>query len=217
MNLPTKITFSRLVIVAVMLIALVVFELVFALNSSLDKAMFDLHLGDHTISGVYLVVFVIFVIASFTDFLDGYIARKYNLISDLGKFLDPIADKFLINSMLIFLTIPHAFSPNQTIIIPWIVTVAFILRDLLVDGLRTYASSRQVVIAANIFGKLKTNFQIVAIVFVLLNGFTFFYFDATWPQYLKISDILVYIALSMSIISAIIYYVQNWHILKKGE
>ena len=102
-----------------------------------------------------IVALVLFVIAAVTDFLDGYIARKYNLVTDFGKFLDPIADKLLVASVLFMIaidgTIPH----------PWGVIVVTIImsRELIVDAFRLIASTKGIVLAADIWGKAKTMVQ----------------------------------------------------------
>ena len=111
-------------------------------------------LGNTNINLVYFIVFIIFVVASFTDFLDGYLARKNNQVTALGKFLDPVADKLLINSMIIFLCVPNAISVGQINISVWC-AIIFVARDIVVDALRFIAAQRNIVIAANIFGKMK--------------------------------------------------------------
>lgn len=93
-----------------------------------------------------------------------------------------------------------------------------ILRDLVVDTMRFVAASKGEVVAANIFGKLKTVFQMVAIPIVLLNGFPFSYFDVSWRNYgLSIAEILIYLSTAMSVISGVIYVVQNAHVLKNAQ
>lgn len=204
MNLPTKITFSRIIIIILMIVSL--FVLSFFPDISLPT------LGNTGINLIYLIVFIVFLVASFTDFLDGYLARKNNQVTDLGKFLDPVADKLLINSMIIFLAFPLVTSPynlTQTVSFNVWCCVIMIARDIVVDALRFIAAQKKVVIAANIFGKMKTVLQMVAISVVLLNGFPFNYFDHSWPVGLHISDIIVYITTAVSLLSGIIYVYQN--------
>lgn len=203
MNLPTKITFSRIIIIISMIIGLSVLGLLTS-NGTLVVPT----LGNTNINLVYFIVFIIFVVASFTDFLDGYLARKNNQVTALGKFLDPVADKLLINSMIIFLCVPNAISVGQINISVWC-AIIFVARDIVVDALRFIAAQRNIVIAANIFGKMKTVFQMVAISFVLLNGWPFSYFDANWMVGLHITDFIVYIATAISLLSGVIYVVQN--------
>lgn len=211
MNLPTKITFSRIILVVLLVIALFVLSLIPNLNIPLIEGT-SINLG-------FLIVCVVFLVASLTDWLDGYLARKNNQVTALGKFLDPIADKLLVNSMVIFLTAPSIFAPYATgqvaTISVWC-AIVLVGRDIIVDALRFIAAQRNVVIAANIFGKAKTVLQMVAIIVVLLNGFPFSYFDASWPVGLHISDILVYLATLVSFISGVIYVIQNRHVFK-GE
>lgn len=206
MNLPTKITFSRIIAIILLIIALFVLSLVDNFQT--------IELGNTGINLVFLIIFVFFLLASFTDYLDGHIARKYNMVTSLGKFLDPVADKLLINSLVIFLIAPSIFAPyipNVESVMSFNMWCAIILvaRDIVVDALRFIAAQRKVVIAANIFGKMKTVFEMIAVSLVLLNGFPFNYFDKNFPKGLHITDIFVYIATLMSLISGIIYVIQN--------
>lgn len=214
MNTPTKITVSRIVIVALMLVALFVMALIP-----------DLKIPDiegTPINWAYLVIFIVFVIAASTDWLDGYLARKNNQVTNLGKFLDPIADKLLVNSMLIFILIPQAYAESQHISNPALTIMAFcvilmIMRDLIVDMIRFMAVKKNKVIAANIFGKLKTVFQMIAIPMLLLNDWPFSYFDGAWPEALRISHIFFYFATILSLLSGIIYVIQNLEVLKEDK
>ena len=118
----------------------------------------------------YLISAVIFVLAAFTDFLDGYIARKYNLVTNLGKFLDPIADKVLVSSALIVMLLPMTSEPA---IIPFYgaIAVAIILaRELIVSGFRIVAASSGKVLAADKSGKIKTFVQDIAVVVLLVSA-----------------------------------------------
>ena len=207
MNLPTKITFSRIIAIILMIIGLFV----------LSFFKFDLPiLGNTNINLIFLIVCIFFIVASLTDFLDGYLARKNNQVTDLGKFLDPVADKLLVNSMIIFLSAPSVFAPYASTNISFNVwcVIIMIARDIVVDALRFIASSKNVVIAANIFGKMKTVLQMVAIVLVLLNGFPFSYFDNNWISGLHITDFVVYLATFVSFMSGVIYVIQNRKVLK---
>ena len=217
MNLPTKITFTRIIMIVVMIISLFVLNIVNAING-----WQTFELGNTGINLVFLILFIFFVIASYTDHLDGYLARKNNQVTDLGKFLDPVADKLLINSLVIFLAAPAVFAPyipsalNQIDCNVWCVII-LVARDIVVDALRFIGASKGKVIAANIFGKLKTVLEMVAIGAVLLNGFPFRYFDASWPRGLHIADFLVYLATAASLISGIIYVWQNRHVFKEEK
>lgn len=194
MNLPTKITFSRIIATVIMLVTLFVLWIVQPTITPI---------GNTPLTPVYLALFVFFVLASYTDHLDGKIARKYNMITDLGKFLDPIADKMLVNSMIIFLSIPGALYAGQ-IAFPFWCAIILIVRDLIVDALRQMAATKGVVIAANIWGKLKTVLEMVCIGVILLNDWPFSYFDASWGAF-RISYIFVYLATIASLVSGAIY------------
>lgn len=207
MNLPTKITISRIVIVVAMLIALFILSLL-----SINIPM----LGNTGINLVYFISAVVFLVASATDWLDGYLARRNNQITDLGKFLDPIADKLLIDGLLIFLILAPAYAPANLTFSMWC-AIILIARDLVVDALRLIAVTKNKVIAANIFGKAKTVLQMVAIIAILLNGWPFSYFDSGFPIGLKIAEILVYLATFVSLLSGIIYLVQNRQVLKEEK
>lgn len=189
MNLPNKITISRLII-AVIMIFFAVFPWANVGSSSILTT-----LGNTGFTILDLILAILFVVGSATDAIDGKIARKYNLITDFGKFFDPLADKFLVNSALIFLACYGR--------IPALIIILMIGRDLAVDGIRFMAASKGEVIAANIFGKLKTVFQMVTIPFVMLNGFPFNYLFKE-HTYIFL-DVLLSITCAMSLISGFIY------------
>jgi CDP-diacylglycerol--glycerol-3-phosphate 3-phosphatidyltransferase/cardiolipin synthase len=135
---------------------------------------------------------VIFVIASLTDFVDGYIARKYKLVTKAGKILDPIADKILVASALILLV--------ELERVPGWLVIIILAREFIVGALRDYASSEGVVIPAGWSGKIKTAFQMVAI------GFLVYKNDFMNIPVFTIGQILIYISVVISIYSAIDYY-----------
>ncbi len=148
MNLPNKLTIIRLIMIP------------------LFVATFYLTFLPYN----YLISAIIFVLAAFTDFLDGYIARKYNLVTNLGKFLDPIADKVLVSSALIVMLLPMT---NEPAIIPFYgaIAVAIILaRELIVSGFRIVAASSGKVLAADKSGKIKTFVQDIAVVVLLVSA-----------------------------------------------
>ena len=212
MNLPNKITVSRIILIFAMIIAMFVLALIPDFSAK--------NLGNSRINLVYFIFTIVFIIAAFTDMLDGKIARKFNLVTDLGKFLDPIADKLLNDAMMIFILVPQAYAPSQrsdnlmlTILV--ICVVLMITRDLIVDALRLVAVKKDIVIAANIFGKAKTVLQMIAIPMLLLNDWPFSYFDSSWPQALQISNLFFYAATIMSVVSGIIYVYQNRKVFKE--
>ena len=212
MNLPNKITVSRIILIFAMIIAM--FVLAFIPDFHVKS------LGNSRINLVYLIFTIVFIIAAFTDMLDGKIARKCNLVTDLGKFLDPIADKLLNDAMMIFLLVPQAYAWEQRrnplmLTILLICVVLMIARDLIVDALRLVAVKKNIVIAANIFGKAKTVLQMIAIPMLLLNDWPFNYFDSNWPEALQISNWFFYAATVMSIVSGVIYVYQNRSVFKE--
>ena len=191
MNLPNKLTLGRLILIPF-------FVLAFYLN----------------FPGHYLVSLAIFAVAAFTDFLDGYIARKYNLVTDLGKFLDPIADKVLV---LVALTIMLA-DPNTNLFLQFgvwgiifggIGVSVIIAREMAVSSLRMLAAKNGKVLAADKSGKIKTFFTDVTIVVMLFAGDFL-----TWmPEVGKIIDIVGLvcfgISVALTVISGISYLVKN--------
>ena len=212
MNLPNKITVSRIILIFVMIIAMFVLALI--------PDFYVKSLGKTGINPVYLAFTIVFIIAAFTDMLDGKIARKCNLVTDLGKFLDPIADKLLNDAMMIFLLVPQAYALEQRrnpvmLTVLLICVVLMIARDLIVDALRLVAVKKNIVIAANIFGKAKTVLQMIAIPMLLLNDWPFNYFDSNWPQALQISNWFFYAATIMSVVSGVIYVHQNRNVFKE--
>ena len=212
MNLPTKITFTRIIATVLLIVTLFVLSVI---NFSTPL------LGNTRINLVFLIFFVFFVVASYTDHLDGKLARKNNQVTDLGKFLDPVADKLLVNTMTIFLAAPSVFAPynaEQTAFFPVWCVIIMIARDTVVDALRFIAAQKGVVIAANIFGKLKTVLQMVAIGCVLLNDFPFHYlYPHNTNPYLTVTAFIVYLATFASLMSGIIYVIQNKNALKEGK
>ena len=215
MNLPNKITISRIILIFLMIIAM------FALSLIKFEAP-NIQVGDSYINSVYLVFCSVFLVAALTDFLDGYLARKLNQVTAFGKFLDPIADKLLNDATMIFLLVPQSYALYQRddkmmLSILLVCVILMIARDLVVDGLRLIAVQKGQVIAANIFGKAKTVLQMIAIPMLLLNDWPFCYFDHSWPQALQISNIFFYLATIMSLVSGIIYVIQNKNVLKEAK
>lgn len=194
MNLPNKIT-----VVRIFLTVFIVLILLFPFDS-IGIASTKLFINESVVVDLkYLIAGVLFILASVTDFLDGYIARKYNLITDLGKMLDAIADKFLVNSVLIILS-------SQGLIHP-IITVIIVTRDTFVDIIKMIVGSKKEVVAAIKSGKYKTICLMVGITLTLFNNLPFELIN------IRISDIILIIATALSIYSAIQYYQMNKKIL----
>lgn len=151
--------------------------------------------GEHiAVSMTALLVLILFAIASFTDYLDGYIARKHNLITSFGKFIDPIADKLLVNTMFILFAVDG--------VVPAVFVLIMIWRDMIVDGLRMNASAKGKVVAAGMMGKAKTVLQMFAIIFLLLNNLPFAFIS------LPVADILFYAAVAVSVASGAEYFLK---------
>ncbi len=223
-NLPTKITIARIALAFLLIIGIIILYFL-DLYKVIDLSECNFSVGKNisnfnvTMNYVVLIILGVFLIASLTDFLDGYIARKYNMVTDLGKFLDPIADKMLINALMIFLCVGFTSltKTNTMTLFPFFCVIIMEIRDLIVDGLRFMGAKKNIVIAANIFGKAKTVIQMVAICVVLLNDFPFSYFDCNFSNYLKISDILCYLATFTSVLSGVIYVKSNFSNIFKNE
>lgn len=197
MNLPNKLTIARMIMIPV-------FILFFYLN----------------FAGHYFVALAVFAIASFTDLLDGKIARRYNLVTNLGKFLDPIADKVLVSSALIvILTVPSyftAFLGGWAMIVGGCCVVVIFARELIVSGFRMVAADAGIVIAADKIGKFKTVAQDISIIMLLLfGGFYEIFGDAVGVQVVNyIGLIMLATAAILTVISGINYIVKNIAVLK---
>ncbi|MGP1413639.1 MAG: CDP-diacylglycerol--glycerol-3-phosphate 3-phosphatidyltransferase [Bacillales bacterium] len=207
-NLPTKITISRIFLSLTIIILLIIFYLLDEFKI-IQISNYTFQIKENVqLNYLLIILFILFIIASLTDFLDGYLARKYKLVTDLGKFLDPLADKMLINSLMIFLAINFK-SMQDFAKFPWFCVIFMIFRDLTVDGLRFMAASKNKVLAANIYGKAKTVIQMFTISLILLNGFPFSFFDRNFINYFHITDIFAYITTFISLLSGFIYLKNN--------
>ena len=180
MNLPNKLSVLRLILIPVFI------------------AVFYVDFPYH-----YLVACVVFAISAFTDFLDGYLARKYNLITDLGKFLDSSADKVLVLSALVIITdanvLPRALCGIGVSII--------LAREILISCLRMVAASKGLVMAADKFGKIKTLFQDLTIIVVIIYAQ---FAGASLGNVLYISSIVLFAASTLlTIASGLNYFIRN--------
>lgn len=178
LNLPNKLTLVRIAATALMVLFLVWDGPVFA----------------------WLGV-IMFIAASITDFADGYIARRDSLVTSLGKFMDPLADKILNYSVMIML-VPESFIPPVALVI-------ILFREFMVSGIRLAAAEQGSVIAANIWGKIKTFFQDISLVVILLVRACGFGFGPTLGQ------VLIWICAVLTVISGGIYLMQNYGVLKE--
>lgn len=175
MNLPNKLTIFR-----VILIPFFVFFMMWPVAGDMSK----------------WIALAIFVIASLTDLLDGKIARKYNLITDFGKFMDPLADKMLVISAMICLVALGK--------IPAWIVVIIVCREFIISGFRLVAAEKGTVIAASYWGKFKTTFQMIMVILMI----------ADLPTLSILTQIIMWIALLLTVISLVDYLVKNKGVLK---
>lgn len=185
MNLPNKLTILRVIMIP--------FFLYFLINNGDCIDLVDRY-----------VALIIFVLASLTDLCDGYIARKYNMVTNFGKFMDPLADKLLVNSALICFVEAGAIAG-------WIVIV-IISREFIVSGLRMVASNAGKVIAASWWGKWKTTVQMIMIILLIL-PWKFVFHGINWFYVLQ--QIFIYLALVLTLVSMIDYLWKNRSILSE--
>ena len=179
MNLPNKLTTLRVIMIP--------FFVFFLLWQNGENRTFR------------MIALALFIIASLTDLLDGKIARKYNLVTNFGKFMDPLADKLLVCSALICLIELNALPAWMVIII--------ISREFIISGFRLIASDNGVVIAASYWGKFKTTFQMVSVVLLILDI----------PALAFVTTICVWVALLLTIVSLVDYIYKNHKILTEGS
>ena len=190
MNLPNKLTMAR-IFISIIIIAILLFPF-----DSMGITTTKFFINESLVVDIkYLIAGVLFIIGSLTDLLDGYIARKYNLITDFGKLIDAIADKMLVNSVLIILA--------STGTINAIIPVVVILRDTVVNSIKMLAASKGKVVAAIKSGKLKTACLMTGITLTLFYNLPF----ELWN--LQVANILLLIATVLSIYSGVQYYILN--------
>ena len=177
MNLPNKLTILRVILIP--------FFVFFMLAPYFEGY------------GNFIAV-AIFIIASFTDFLDGYLARRDNIVTNFGKFMDPLADKLLVCSALICLV--------ETGQLPAWVVVIIISREFIISGFRLIASDNGVVIAASYWGKFKTVFQMLMVIVLILN--------INHIVFQVLGTVLMWIAVVLTVVSLVDYVVKNKDVLK---
>ncbi|TMV52103.1 CDP-diacylglycerol--glycerol-3-phosphate 3-phosphatidyltransferase [Paenibacillus mesophilus] len=189
MNLANRITLARIFLVPIIMFFLLV---------KLDLP--PIKIEQFSITYNQIIAVLIFIIAASTDSLDGYIARKRKLITNLGKLLDPLADKLLVTAVLVSLV-------DMGKLDAWI-AVVIISREFAVTGLRSICAAEGIVIAASKLGKWKTAAQITAIIALLINNFPFAFLDIPFDL------IASWIAAIITIYSGIDYFAKNWHVIQ---
>lgn len=192
MNLPNKLTISRILLIPIFILIL---------SLPLDFGSWEIGTGSLPVH--HFIAALLFIIASATDWVDGYYARKYNLITNLGKFLDPLADKLLVSAALIMLV-------QLDMAAAWIVIV-IISREFAVTGLRLVAAGEGIVLAAGNMGKLKTATQMLAIIILLLHDFPFSYLN------IPVGTLMLNLALFFTVVSGIDYFYKNWHVMRDSK
>ncbi|MCQ2979040.1 MAG: CDP-diacylglycerol--glycerol-3-phosphate 3-phosphatidyltransferase [Clostridia bacterium] len=191
MNLPNKLTLARIILIP--------FVMTFIMLG-VDKPLY-----------MYIAL-ALFAVACITDFLDGYIARKNNLITNLGKFMDPIADKLLIICVLLcFVQINNCLLFKYV----WIVLALIVAREIGITGFRTIAAEKGKVIAANKLGKIKTNFQMFWTIFLILYLPLLSVLPTSIMFYYELVTLALMILTALfTLVSFIVYIIQNREVLK---
>ena len=198
MNLPNKLTISRIIMAILIIIILLGGDYIGDIfNFEIPKLFINETI---VVDLKYIISGFLFIAASLTDFLDGYIARKYNLITDFGKLVDAIADKILVNSVLIILAAQGFIHP--------IIPVVVIIRDSVVNSIKMLAASKGKVVAAIKSGKIKTACLMTGIVLTLFYNLPF----EIWN--ISVGKVLLLIATVLSVTSGIQYYSLNKHLIK---
>ncbi|MFC4735666.1 CDP-diacylglycerol--glycerol-3-phosphate 3-phosphatidyltransferase [Bacillus daqingensis] len=192
MNIPNRITISRIFLIPVFMIFLLI-----------DFGWGTFMLLGAEIPVSHFLAALVFIVAAATDWLDGFYARKYNLVTNMGKFLDPLADKLLITAAFVGLTGMDMF--------PAWAAVVILSREFAVTGLRLVASGSGEVIAASIWGKWKTVSQIVAASAVLLHNVLFELAG------IPFDTIMIYTAVVLTVFSGVDYFVKNKHVLTSSD
>ena len=191
MNLPNRITISRIFLSVVLLILLIFPFYKFGFNFP----TFVVANGKVILDLKYVICGIIFVIAASTDFLDGYLARKNNQVTDFGKVLDAIADKMLVNGVLIILAVESQIS----VIVP----VVIVIRDITVDSIKMIAGQKNGAVAASWTGKIKTVCMLVGLTLLFFGNLPFELVN------LRVAEFLILVATVLSIVSGVQYYLNN--------
>jgi len=179
MNLPNKLTILRVILIP--------FFVLFLLSDLGGEA------------GKWIAL-ILFIAASLTDLMDGKIARKYHLVTNFGKFMDPLADKLLVCSALIcFVELGK---------LPAWMVIVIISREFIISGFRLVASDNGVVIAASYWGKFKTTFQMIMTILLIV--------DLPGNMFSLLTQIIIWVALLLTVVSLIDYLIKNWNVIADG-
>ena len=193
MNLANKLTLLRIILIPFFIVCFYIPSLI--VNT--------VAVNNYLIPYANLLGLIIFLLAAITDFIDGYVARKYNMITDFRKFMDPLADKLLVTAALLVLL-------ENGLISGWVVFV-ILAREFIVTGFRTIAASKGVVIAAGWLGKIKTVVQFMMISTLLLLNYPFEIFN--WP----VDRIFIALAVVLTVASGVEYIYKNLHIFDEAK
>ena len=196
MNLPNKITVTRIVLSIIILIMLVFpfYQIGYTFPVYLVSGRIEVSLK-------YVICALLFIVASVTDFIDGYLARKRNEVTDFGKVMDAIADKILVNGILVVLAVDGY--------LPAVVPVIIITRDTFVDAIKMAAGSGGQAVGASILGKIKTCCMMFGIAFMLLSNLPFELIG------IRVADSLIILATVLSVVSGVQYYNSYKDVFKK--
>lgn len=186
LNLPNKITVARIILSVIMIITLLIPWY------DLGIKMPEYLIAGEALSLKYIIAGIIFIVASLTDFVDGYLARSRNMVTDFGKVADAIADKVLVNGLLIILAYDR--------MIPVLIPVVIIIRDIIVDSCKMICGNKGKVVAASWLGKAKTMCMMIGLSLTLFINIPFIFIN------LPVAELLLLIATILSVVSGVQYY-----------
>lgn len=195
MNISNRLTLFRMVIIPIIVLVYLFPYAQFGIN--VPYWQFD----TVSLSLTNIIVLILFCLGAITDFLDGYLARKHNWVTNFGKFLDPIADKLLVNTLFIL------FATQR--LVPVVAVIVMIWRDTIVDGIRMLIASQGIVLAAGYLGKIKTVVQIIAVIVILTANLPFELYN------IPVSTYMVWFATFISVISGVSYLLQTADVVLK--
>lgn len=199
MTLSNKITLSRLAIIPLMIIVVFIKPLqeIMLLQSFINISLAE------------LLFAILFVLASLSDILDGYLARKRNEITDFGKFLDPIADKVLTLTGLLYIV---TYKTQHTFW--WVLILIIVTREFVVSAVRMLAARKDIVIAASVYGKIKTGVTLTTIILILFNRLGL---DLLFDKAYIITDVLMYISVLVTFLSGLDYIIKNKEVFNENK